>query len=261
MSGAPLFLARDLELRYGPEPRRSQALGRLLRPRGSREPGADAAAPRREAAPRELGSGASCLRRGAAFAAERLEVMEGECLALLGPNGSGKTTLLKALGGLLKPSAGSLLFLGEDASSSRSLRRRGVYLHQAPYILSGSVSYNLYYGARARGLPRGAADDGVREALSLLGLSGFERRCHRELSGGEAQRVALARAFAAGADVLLLDEPTASADAASARLVLEALRARRAAGATIVFSTHDPKLAEALATRTLVLEDGRAALS
>jgi len=157
--------------------------------------------------------------------------MEGECLALLGPNGSGKTTLLKALGGLLKPAAGSLLFLGEEASSSRSLRRRGVYLHQAPYILSGSVSYNLYYGARARGLPRGAADDGVREALSLLGLSGFERRGHRELSGGEAQRVALARAFAAGADVLLLDEPTASADAASARLVLEALRARRAAGA------------------------------
>ncbi|MBL8966644.1 MAG: energy-coupling factor ABC transporter ATP-binding protein [Spirochaetaceae bacterium] len=224
----PLFRAEGLELRYG----------RAGRGRAG------------------LASSAAGGRRQTAFAAERLEIGEGEVVALLGPNGSGKTSLLKALNGLIKPAAGRILFQGEDLHASRSLRRRSVYLHQAPYILAGSVSYNLYYGAGARGLGRSEAEAGVAEALSLLGLAGYERRGHRELSGGEAQRVALARALAAGADVLLLDEPTASADAASAALVLGALRARAAAGATIVFSSHDPALAAALATRTIVLEAG-----
>jgi len=218
----PLFRAEGLELRYGRNGRDRNDAG----------------------------------QRVAAFAAERLEIGEGEVVALLGPNGSGKTSLLKALNGLIRPAAGRILFQGEELRASRALRRRSVYLHQSPYILAGSVSYNLYYGAGARGIARREAAAGVAEALSLLGLAGYERRGHRELSGGEAQRVALARALAAGADVLLLDEPTASADAASAALVLAALRARAAAGATIVFSSHDPALAAALATRTLVLEAG-----
>lgn len=193
----------------------------------------------------------------AAFAAEALDIREGECLALVGPNGSGKTTLLKALNGLLEPRAGSLLFRGEPVTGSAELRRRSVYLHQSPYILAGSVSYNVLYGARSRGLAAGEAQARVRAALALLGLDGFDHRHSRALSGGEAQRVALARALASGADILLLDEPTASADSASADLVLAALRARHAAGDTIIFSTHDPALAGALATRTFRLRDGR----
>jgi tungstate transport system ATP-binding protein len=192
-----------------------------------------------------------------AFVVEALDIAEGECLALVGPNGSGKTTLLKALNGLLAPLSGNLLFRGSPASGSAELRRRSVYLHQAPYILAGSVSYNVLYGARARGLEAAEAHERARGALDLLGIDGFGHRHSRALSGGEAQRVALARALASGADILLLDEPTASADAASADLVLAALRARRDAGDTIVFSTHDPDLAEALATRTLRLRDGR----
>lgn len=209
------------------------------------------------------GGGGRALGRGrpqplpAAFAAEALDIREGECLALVGPNGSGKTTLLKALNGLLSPASGSMLFLGEPATGSIGLRRRSVYLHQSPYILAGPVSYNVLYGARARGLAAGEARERAHAALALLGLEGFGHRHSRALSGGEAQRVALARALASGADILLLDEPTASADSASADLVLAALRARRDAGDTIVFSTHDPDLAEALATRTLRLRDGR----
>jgi len=193
----------------------------------------------------------------AAFLAEAFDIGEGECLALVGPNGSGKTTFLKALNGLLAPRAGSLLFLGEPVTASAELRRRSVYLHQSPYILAGSVSYNVLYGARARGLGSAEAQVRARAALALLGLGDFGHRHSRALSGGEAQRVALARALASGADILLLDEPTASADSASANLVLAALRARRDAGDTIVFSTHDPDLAEALATRTIRLRDGR----
>ena len=191
-----------------------------------------------------------------AFRAGELRIEEGECLALLGPNGSGKTTLLKALNGLLAPLSGSLLFRGEDAQASTELRRRSVYLHQLPYILAGTVSYNVLYGARARGCPPEEARERAHKALCDVGLPDFGKRGHRALSGGEAQRVALARALAAGADILLLDEPTASADAASAALILEVLASRRDSGSTIVFSTHDPELAAILATRTLRISGG-----
>lgn len=189
-----------------------------------------------------------------AFGPESFAIAEGERLALLGPNGSGKTTLLKALNGLLPPSAGELYFMGEEAAASKPLRARSVYLHQHPYIMAGTVSYNVCFGGRARGLDPAHAARRAAEAMELLGLSGFGRRRHRALSGGEAQRVALARALAAGADVLLLDEPTASADEASRRLILAALRARKEA--TLVFSTHDESFAAQLADRVLVLERG-----
>ncbi len=221
-----LFEARGLELRHSPQ---------------SRRPASSASPP---SAP--------------AFQAQGLELASGECLALLGPNGSGKTTLLKALNGLILPAAGSLRFKGEDAASSRELRRRSVYLHQSPYLLAGTVAYNARFGAYCRGMTRARADSVAREALRLLGLEGFERRSGRALSGGEAQRVALARAFASGADILLLDEPTASADAVSAALILEALKLRVEAGTTVIFSTHDHGLAKRLASRILILEAGQA---
>jgi energy-coupling factor transporter ATP-binding protein EcfA2 len=192
--------------------------------------------------------------RDLALALGGLALAEGETVALLGPNGCGKTTLLKALNGLLGPTAGRVLFKGVEASSSAELRARSVYLHQHPYLLTGTVAYNLRFGCRAAGLDRGGAEARCAELEALLGLSDFGRRRHRELSGGEAQRVALARALATGADVLLLDEPTASADAASRDLILSALRARR--DATIVFSTHDAALAAGLADRVLSLERG-----
>jgi ABC-type multidrug transport system ATPase subunit len=192
-----------------------------------------------------------------AFSAASLEIERGSSVALLGPNGSGKTSLLKALAALLRPCSGQVLFEGEEVSSSPSLRRRAVYLHQQPYMLAGTVSRNLYFGGRARSLPRGEIDELMASAVADLGLSGFEGRSSRALSGGESQRVALARALASGADVLLLDEPTASADDASAILITRALRVRHESGATLIFSTHDKELASSLATRIIRLEGGR----
>jgi ABC-type lipoprotein export system ATPase subunit len=93
--------------------------------------------------------------------------------------------------------------------------------------------------------------------MRLLGLEGLGRRGHRELSGGEAQRVALARAIASGGDVLLLDEPTASADSASRELIAAAIRARAESGATIVLATHDEELARSLGSRTIALVKGK----
>lgn len=192
-----------------------------------------------------------------AFSCPLLEIEEGSSVALLGPNGSGKTSLLKTLAALLEPASGRVLFEGEEVSASAALRRRAVYLHQQPYLLAGTVSRNLYYGGRARSLPEPEIEALMARAVDDLGLSGFVGRSARALSGGESQRVALARALASGADVLLLDEPTASADDASAVLIMRALRVRQEAGATIVFSTHDKELASSLATRVVRLEGGR----
>jgi len=216
------------------------------------------------------------LRYGAdlAFAAPSLAFHEGETVALLGPNGCGKTTLLKALNGLISPAAGRILFRGEDTALSAELRRRSVYLHQHPYVLAGTVAYNVSFGCRTRGIGRGEAERRCAKSMALLGLEGFGRRRHRALSGGEAQRVALARALAVGTDILFLDEPTASVDSGSRSLVIDALRALRAGGpcrggdcrggdcrggdsrATIIFSTHDDGLGAELADRVLELELG-----
>ncbi|MCX7023635.1 MAG: energy-coupling factor ABC transporter ATP-binding protein [Spirochaetes bacterium] len=181
---------------------------------------------------------------------------EGERLAIVGPNGSGKTTFLKSLNGLVSPLSGELLFRGEGVGSSRALRLGSAYLHQSPYLFAGTVSYNASFALLARGVPRAERDEAAERALARLGLSGFGRRPSRRLSGGEAQRVALARVIASGARVLLLDEPTASADAPSAEIIARVLIEEAESGITIVFSTHDRKLERSIATRTLSLADG-----
>lgn len=190
---------------------------------------------------------------------ESLDIQRGQRVALIGPNGSGKTSLLKLLNALALPRSGRVLFEGEEARLSSSLRRRSVYLHQHPFLFAGSVSYNVGFGCARLGLSRDEREERVARALARVGLAGFARRRHRALSGGEAQRVALARALATGADVFLLDEPTASADAASAELIVKVLDEEAARGATIVIATHEKALSEGFATRVIRLEGGRLA--
>jgi tungstate transport system ATP-binding protein len=197
----PLFRLRDIEIRYA------------------------ATIPSRSAA-----------RSGPDFACLSLELAASPTVFLVGPNGSGKSTFLKLLDGLIRPSAGSLEYLGPVPAQGR----RSAYLHQHPYLLAGTVGYNAAYACLAAGFSAPESHRRAAQALASLGLEGFESRRHRRLSGGEAQRVALARIIASEAPVLLLDEPTASADAESARLIGLALAALSAAGRSLVISTHDP---------------------
>jgi tungstate transport system ATP-binding protein len=173
---------------------------------------------------------------------EQLIVQPGSIVGVIGPNGSGKSSLLRLLGLIEKPSRGQIFFNGRLVEPfSDEARFLITLLPQEPFLMKRSVFNNVSYGLKLRGNGQDVAAR-VDEALALVGLPSqdFARRPWYALSGGEAQRVALAARLALKPRVLLLDEPTASVDAASAQLIREAsLRARRQWGATLIVASHD----------------------
>ncbi len=192
-----------------------------------------------------------------------LKVETGELVALLGPSGSGKTTLLRIIAGLEHPTAGAILFGGEDAAA-RDARARQVGFVFQHYALFRhmSVLENVAFGLRVR--PRATRPskaeikDRAHTLLKLVQLDGLADRFPAQLSGGQRQRVALARALAVEPKVLLLDEPFGALDAR----VRQELRAwlRRLHDdlhITSVFVTHDQEEALEVADRIVVMNKGR----
>ena len=175
-------------------------------------------------------------------AIEKLKVQAGSIVGIIGPNGSGKSSLLRLLGLIERPSRGQVIFNGRLVEPfSNAARFLITLLPQEPILMKRSVFNNVAYGLKLRGNGADMAAK-VDEALELVGLPSreFARRPWYALSGGEAQRVALAARLALKPSVLLLDEPTASVDAASAQLIKEAsLRARRQWGTTLIVASHD----------------------
>ena len=174
-----------------------------------------------------------------------LRIAAGERVALVGANGSGKSTLLRVLHGLLAPSAGT---------AQRQVDLKQAMLFQRPVLLRLSVQNNLALALWLRGRGWGAARSAALEALAHAGLQSVATRSGRQLSVGQTQRVALARALALEPEVLLLDEPTASLDPQSKRLVEATVQAY---GGTTVFASHNLGQVKRLATRVLYLERGR----
>ena len=168
--------------------------------------------------------------------------------ALLGPNGAGKSTLLRLMHGLLRPSAGTVVW-------PRPLTQAMVF--QRPILLRATVLANIEYGLLLRGIPAGARREQALAALARVGLPELAQRQARKLSGGEQQRVALARAWALDPQVLFLDEPTASLDPASSREVERIIREIAAGGTKIVMTTHNLGQARRIAEEVVFLEAGR----
>lgn len=187
-----------------------------------------------------------------------LSIGTGEITGVIGRSGAGKTTLLKILAGLELPTAGKLLFKGDeiDRKSVRQLRRVATILFQTPLFLRGDVYTNVAYGLRIRNHSRESIGKMVVEALSLVRLDGFEDRDARRLSGGEQQRVALARALVLDPRVLLLDEPTSNLDRANASVMTEIIE-EEGEKRCVVIATHDYEQIKKLADRTIFLEAGR----
>ena len=201
-------------------------------------------------------------RRGevAALANLTLRVERGEFVVVRGPSGCGKSTLLLTVGGMVRPTSGTVTLADEalyELPTARRARLRAEKVgfvfqmfHLIPYL--DALENVLCAGLAARGVTR----DGAAEMLERLKLGERVRHTPGELSAGERQRVALARALITGPEVILADEPTGNLDPDNARQVLDYLAEYNKDGGTVLVVTHDP-LADEYAGRTLLLEQGR----
>lgn len=191
-----------------------------------------------------------------------LALDEGSRTALLGPSGTGKSTLLRVVAGLEAPDGGEVWIGGQNVTE-RPPEARGAALIFQDYALFDNydVAGNVAFSLKIRRRPRREIAAAVAEMLALVGLSGFESRAVRTLSGGEKQRVALARVLAARPRLILMDEPFSGLDAALRGSVLDSTRELLAAqGCTSVIVTHDWNEACAFGSRVAVMDGGAAVL-
>jgi putative ABC transport system ATP-binding protein len=194
-----------------------------------------------------------------------LDIEKGEFVCLMGPSGSGKTTLLNIIGGLDEPSRGHVTIDGENlvALSENELAR--LRLHKMGFVFQ---NYNLLANFTAHEnveAPMVLAKVGRKERKqrtnSLLEKVGLADRAHHypgELSGGQQQRVAVARALANNPPILIGDEVTGDLDSESGLAIMRLLATLNEEGMTIVFVTHDPRMAE-FARRLILIYDGKLA--
>lgn len=188
-----------------------------------------------------------------------LHIPRGELFAFLGPNGAGKTTTIKMMVGLLRPSSGTIKLCGHDVSESQNAANRLLgYVPDVPYLydkLSGAEF--LRFIADMYGLDRRAADDRIAEQTEVFQLGEFVDDLTESYSHGMKQRVAFAAAMLHDPRVLVIDEPMVGLDPRSVRLVKDLLRAKARAGQTIFMSTHLLSIAEEIADRVGIVDQGQ----
>ncbi len=187
----------------------------------------------------------------------------GEFTAIIGPSGSGKTTLLNLIGGLDRPTEGSVIIrdtdlstLSEDELIDFRLMNIGFVFQSYNLIPVLTALENVAFIMQLQGRP---ASEYTREAEDILRKVGLENKIQHkpsQLSGGQQQRVAVARALASKPAFVLADEPTANLDSHTARQLLDLMaELNRELGVTFVFSTHDHRVIE-VARRVITMEDG-----
>ncbi|MGW7681470.1 quaternary amine ABC transporter ATP-binding protein [Kribbella sp. NPDC054772] len=194
------------------------------------------------------------------------DVAPGEVFVVMGLSGSGKSTLVRCLTRLIEPTAGRMMFEGEDLRAAdekrlRALRRSkfSMVFQHFGLLPHRKVIDNVSYGLEIRGESKPERRRRAQEVIDLVGLAGNEQFYPEQLSGGMQQRVGLARALANDPDVLLFDEPFSALDPLIRReMQTEVVRLHREVGKTMVFVTHDLSEALKLGDRILLMRDGEA---
>lgn len=189
-------------------------------------------------------------------------VERGEMLFVTGHSGAGKSTLLKLVGGIERPTRGSVVINGQNitkmgAASMPFLRRNFGFIFQDHKLLfDRSVFDNAALPLVISGFPRREIARRVRAALDKVGLLGREKARPVTLSGGEQQRVCIARAVVNRPAILLADEPTGNLDAAYAGEIMSMFKSFNQVGVTVMIATHDQGLIQGMQERTIHLDHG-----
>jgi putative ABC transport system ATP-binding protein len=209
---------------------------------------------------KEYGKGEALVR---AVDAVDLTVQAGESVAIVGPSGCGKSTLLYLLGGLERPTAGTLSLAGQTLermpeSALARLRRHALgFVFQAFHLVEElTATENVELPALLAGVSPRKARERARELLNQVDLEDRSGHLPSTLSGGQCQRVAIARALANRPLVVLADEPTGNLDSAGTTEVLRLFDQLRASGQTLITVTHDSRVA-ATADRLISMRDGK----
>ena len=192
------------------------------------------------------------------------ELESGEWVSLAGPSGSGKSTLLHVIGGLDRPTGGTVVVDDTDLNDLSEAELSDLRLHRIGFVFQAgnlipvlSALENVEFILELQGVPAAERRDRAGAALESLGLAELAGRRPGKMSGGQQQRVAIARAIVADPVLLLADEPSANLDTATTGELLDLLRRlHRERGVTIVTATHDP-MVMGYATRQVNLRDGR----
>ena len=192
-----------------------------------------------------------------------LTVNDGEFVFLVGPSGSGKTSIIKLLNGEVKAESGKINVNGFDMMKIRRrklpmLRRTlGVVFQDFRLINKMSVYDNVAFAMRIVGAKNKDIRKMVAFALDLVGLTGYEKRRPKQLSGGEQQRVAIARALVNSPQLIIADEPTGNLDPAKSLELMHLFQKINELGTTVIVVTHEKELVDTFSKRVVTIENGR----
>ena len=193
-----------------------------------------------------------------------LTVTEGQFVSLAGPSGSGKSTLLNVIGGLDRPTSGTVVIDGVALNGLNDTQLADMRLHKIGFVFQAynlipvlSARENVEFIMQLQGVSAAERGERAREVLTALGLEDMSERRPGELSGGQQQRVAVARAIVTEPALLLADEPSANLDSSTTSELLDLLKQlNEERGVTIIAATHDP-MVMSYARRRINLRDGQ----
>lgn len=191
-----------------------------------------------------------------------LEILQGEIFGIIGLSGAGKSTLVRCINYLETPTAGRVIFEGQNLSMMKEAEIRkarqsmGMIFQQFNLLAQRNVLQNVCFPMEIAGVPKAEAKKRAAELLKLVGLEERMKAYPAQLSGGQKQRVAIARALCMEPEVLLFDEPTSALDPEMVGEVLEVIRHLAQEGMTMVIVTHEMSFARDISSRVVFMDAG-----